>query len=369
MAKMLKLNNKGAVSMLSVTVVSIILTLVSTAYIRAVTVQQKDAISYDQSSRAFFAAESGVQDAIRASDVDEGIRASGKDQCRPYGDSGNNGNGQLGPSGYDLSYTCQLIDSTPSNITGFAATDGNNPLIKITPNTPQSGSLRIQFRWSAITDSTEETLYPRLSTSAVFPPNDSWNAINYTDNPIHPVVRLNIISPRRTQISKSNTYERVLFLNPTSTPGSIPVISASDSADIKAENTIVQSSCVASDGSSGTGFGGYSCQRVLKLEGFDLSSRDLYVGLSTVYGATDFSVQLQQGDSPYSAIELRSNQMLVDVTAQSGGNTFRRVRQAIPLSDYNQVQGSNYSLVSTEGICKLYAIGDTDAQYSQGCAP
>ena len=62
---MKKLNNQqGVVSFFTVIFITLLLLILTTAYIRLMVNEQRQATDNDLSSRAFYAAESGVNDAI-----------------------------------------------------------------------------------------------------------------------------------------------------------------------------------------------------------------------------------------------------------------------------------------------------------------
>ena len=114
---MKRLNQSGAVAMISVVIFSIIITILVSAYARTIISQQREAINYDLSTRAYYAAESGVQDVIRElKNPDSDVTKNGQQNCKgASGYLGKNSSGKLGESD-SLVITCQLVDLTSDGI-------------------------------------------------------------------------------------------------------------------------------------------------------------------------------------------------------------------------------------------------------------
>ena len=365
-------DQRGAVAMLSVTIFAIIITVVATSYIKTVISQQRSALDYDQGTRAYYAAESGVQDGARAIQANPLIRKNGKNTCEPV--SSINSSGTFGPSGYGLGYTCQLIDVSPSTIQGSVAPNQRSALIKIEPaNTDFATDFSVTFRWSKKdTDSSFTPLTGRSSTDALFPSIGRWDSQGDSaqDHPVHAVLRTNAITHPKANFSSDLIKQRVVFLNPTSVTngfGSSPTLNSGDSISKQQEQLVYPAVCYSSAESEGQ-FEGFSCARTVRFSGYNLKNNDFYLNIGSVYKGTDFSIVVKDV-ATNTELPLVNTQAAIDVTGKSGDTTFRRVKQTLSLGGYTETEGSDAALVVGEGICKHFAVGTTANLYSSECNP
>lgn len=359
---MKKLNQSGAVSMLSVIVFSIIITVVTLAYMASVTLQQRNALNYDLSSRAYYSAESGVQDSVRALNKSNlPLSEDGKkNNCTPLYDGitmplpSDNQPKQLGKSEYNLAYTCQLVDATPQNLMLSIPTEGG----KILKLNTTSGVDKIKIEWSR-KDAT--TLYPR-GTSPLFPPLDKWWAGGIESQPIHALLRVNLISHPTGAFSRDNIKQRVVFANPSSSVGTLNLSTTSEQQALFTNSACQTSSTTTND---------YGCSlTVSDLGDYNPSSSDraVYLKLNSIYRSTDVRIQLL--DSNGNPVNVANTMASFDVTGRSGDTVFRRVKQAVPLGNaVKDIVAPDAALTAAEGICKNFSVGTHVSQYSPGCNP
>ncbi len=378
-------DQRGAVAMLSVTVFAIIITVVATSYIKTVISQQRNALNYDQGTRAYFAAESGVQDGARAIQTNPTIRSNGKTDCAPVGPLVN-GEAVLKSPDYGIGYTCQIIDVTPTALEGTAMPNEKSTIVKIEPKEPGfNRDFQITFRWSKQYDTNDmsnfndEILYPRSDDRAIFPASDKWNAVNFLNNPIHALLRTQFITHPKggPSFNREQVEQRVMFLNPTDVgaAGNSPSLQPSDSVNTQQSNLFSTSACINSDQASSPSrpdinFDGYSCVRTLQFNGYRLQNSALYINIGAVYRPTNFSITMLESQPIGSGqVPLANAQATIDVTGKSGDTTFRRVRQSLPLGGYVEKNGPDAALVVGEGICKQFTIGTAQSLFGSACTP
>ncbi len=374
-----KLNQSGAVSLLSVVLFSIIITIVATVYVRTVVSQQKNAINYDLGNRAYYAAESGVQDAVRILKNDPSKRVN-KSTCSPLNDLG-----VLGASGtaYSLSYTCQLITVNPRALNGSLGENwSNNATTRILPaDSTQPGPFTIRISWSKKKQdgSTDPvTSVARTGAVAEFPPKYRWFALSGSviDNnrPIHPLLRATLVNRPIASANSSQTQQRVTFLNPTVVAhGGSQVFTTSESLESQQAKLFTNASCYNSD-SIPAGFkgGDYSCYQDINLgSGYDFNAQAIYLRLSTFYSGTDFSVKLISGSgASEQEVSLKDSLITIDVTGKAGGNIFRRIQQDVSIGgEFAYDSTPDASIVAGEGICKNYSLGVNPLSFKSNCTP
>ena len=349
---MRRINQQGAASILSVVIFAIIITIVVTAYIRSAIVQQSEAYNFDSSARAYYAAESGIQDAVRA--INSGETTS-KNTCADYVPADDSNNGVLN-SELNLSYSCQLVDTSPSSI-AFNVSQSQNATVKLRPVNPANfeNDYKLIVRWSSKSQSDK---FKSRANVASLTSEANWNDGGVS---FHPMLRTSLL---HYPLSSPNALigQKVTFLNPvTETAGlGTATIDFGASVPYSPDNLITQASCYDSDGSNS--YVGYLCQEEILIKNLDLNSSGLALRLHSIYGATN--VQLSLIDKSGDLAALQGVAAQVDVTGKSG-NTLRRVRQTFNLN--NGVALDNLpeaAVIGGDGICKNYSITDNSSEFS-----
>lgn len=351
---MKRLNQQGAVAMISVVLFSIIISILAMAYARTIIAQQRQSINYDLSTRAYYAAEAGVQDAIRGLNADPAILEAGQNVCKSGATyMGGSIDGTLGDSQGALAYTCQLVDPTPSVLSGSTTSD--SALWKIA--TPQNSAqgYAVTVKWSN-PSSSDQTLIPREGDSKLMPPIGVWQSAggNY-----HPLLRVSFISAP-AGATRSDYGQEVYFLNPTSqnpTP-----IDVNPQAGIQQdEKKVVQNSkCEAGDNS-----GGFKCSQTFGVPKSLVDAGSLYMVVHSVYAKTNYEITLAEKTGK--ELGFKNNVVTIDVTAKAG-DVFRRVRQQVPVGGgYKESWFDASGLVVGDGICKLFTVGTSPVQFSSSC--
>ncbi len=374
---MKRLNQNGAVAILTVVIFSLIVTIVVTAYARITVVEHQESINFDLSTRAYYAAETGVQDAIRdiRANKDNLQNVGRPDECKPSAPDLEFG--KLGSSS-NLSYTCQLIDVTPVGVVSSTNTEKSN-LFELIPSEAIDASdpLTLQVLWSEGGDTVTPVLQPRSEggdSSKFFPQTVSWNSSR-----IHPLLRVTIIRVAKggntnPDLKRSRFTQHTYFLNPTTEANRTipePVI---DFEAQKSGEVIQNASCVKSNEVSLLN-DGYSCvwngeMRPKDFDGPDISIDDedksrIFISVSSEYGNTDFLFKLIKGEE--NIVELKDSQAIIDVTAQAG-SVFRRVQQRVPLdNNFSQINFGADALVAGKGICKHFKITDNPDDFIANC--
>jgi hypothetical protein len=87
----------------------------------------------------------------------------------------------------------------------------------------------------------------------------------------------------------------------------------------------------------------------------------VFLRLRSIYGSdTKAQVFLQNGSTP---LPFENVAATIDVTGKSG-DVFRRVRQTVPISNGISTDTlPEAAVVGGDGICKLYRVGTTAAQF------
>lgn len=363
---MKRLNQQGAVSLLSVVIFATIITVVIAAYIHSAINQQNEASNYDFGTRAYYSAESGVQDAIRGIRTDTELKTNGQDTCQPLtnGDSIAQTPGQIGGNDFGLGYTCQLMDLRPKQVTGTVG-DQLNTTLRLNPVNP-SGQYNAVINWSKTDSAAAEELQGRTDTSKAFYPRDRWK--NDSNTAIHPVMRVSVISIPKASFNRGAIKQNVFFLNPVSgVPGGNTNADFSQAQAGSQDPAVIVTNSECRSNKT-TAFNGYSCERTIRLVGYDFAAYNVYLRMHSVYGETGFRVTLIK-NSDSRPVELANTQAVIDVTGKAS-NVYRRVQQTVPIDGgVSTDTWPDASLVAGDGICKLFKVGGVPAQFQSGCNP
>lgn len=366
-----KLDQNGAVAIITVVIFATIISVLITAYLRSAVTSQKQSVDYDFSNRAFYAAESGVQDTIRLIRSDNAYLAN-KTDCDPVITSSTDFNA----ANFGLSYNCQLVTVSPAVLSGRVEPNKQSAMIRLEPSTPLVGSQNLVLRWSSQVPpgSSETVMYPKEGDSKLFKPISSWFLDDDGTQPIHPPLEISVFDhPSAGTFSRSQISQRRAYLNPTDADNSDPSVNftkASNSVPVQQEQLFSNAQCYISNVTppSAAGMNSYSCKKTVDITGYNFSTSAIYVRISSLYSATDFSLELLDNSTP---VQLKNSQALIDITGKAGSNTYRRVQQAVPLSNFQIQSGPNAALVAGQGICKQFQLGTgTDVYNSNpGCNP
>jgi hypothetical protein len=337
-----KLNQSGAAAMLSVVIFSIIITIVVTAYLRNSLASQSQSLNYDYNNRAYFAAEVGIQDALRSL----GSMMADKDDCNTHLPASSDGR-----IASNLSYTCQLVDISPKTVE-FDVGQDKNAMVRILPKSIISGNYKLVVRWSIQKDN---DLVGRLDSNW-FPGQADWRSSG--NKLYHPALRLSLIDlPVNGDLDTSNLHQNVLFLNPIS--GALGQYTVNYPGSVSDQDRVQSSRCYNSTDTNS--FNGYSCQQVLSLNSFNFSSSALYVRSHSLYGSTGIQLALQ--DSAGNEVELAGSTFQVDVTGRAG-SAFKRIKQTFKINNGVMIDNlPDAAVVGGDGICKYYEITDQAAGF------
>lgn len=335
--------------MLSVVIFSILISIVAAAYARTIVVQQREALNYDLSTRAYYAAESGVQDAIREIKSKPELLESNKEDCTPFSAQGG---GKIGGS-EEIGYTCQLIEADANEVSG-ATRQGDAVLWRL-PNS--SGDLRVTLKWSEDPDG--QNFVARPESSKLLPQAGNWG--DGSGNAYHPMMRTSFISLPSSNIRRDSINQWVYFLNPTDAgEGEITDVNLNSKQE---ESSVIHNAlCDEAEG-------GLECSQsfVVKSSAFS-GGRQAYIALQSIYGGdTKYTISASNSSTnepvPFDGV------VSIDVTGRAS-SVFRRVKQQVEASGQQQVfisAPNANALVVGDGICKLFTVGNTPAQYQTQC--
>lgn len=340
-------NQAGAASMITVMILALILTIVVTGLMRLSLADQRGSIDDELTNRAFYAAESGLSDAIRAIKADN--VANGAD-CEPEGVL-NAANELIIDQDLDIAVTCQLIDESPGNIE--AAIDQNEGL-RIPLNYEGTKPTRVILRWHIVGDPADggdgSSVTPRSQSNLKLPQQNSWGA----NNPA--MIRAHYYSaPSTTSFSRTDLTNKAVWLNPSNIALASVVNMNTDDA------SIVNGQC-QSGGQDATE---YACKATIAIG--DLDTQEAEIRLTSLYKSSHISLEFENDDA-----EFIGAQALIDVTGRAT-DVYRRIQARVDISgdsDRILINGPNGAITSGEDLCKQLQVSTVVTDVSNAaCSP
>lgn len=337
--------NQGVVALITSIIVSLLLLVITTSGVALMTSELRQASDFDQSVKAYFAAEAGVEDAIAAirraaenSSKVADLTPSSPD-CAPINDKF-----EADPTPNELadgiSYTCQIVTLESDPISGKldAEESVQFDLSDIGEDHP---NFRVIVEWNQQVSSIGGDTDPQQITGmpATFPPNSiDPDHPQYWPGRFPAVMEATFIEFPDSSFRESDIDHNTVVLKPSA--GGAARVSWQDTS-----NPPREARCATAPE------GGYNCR--MEFTGFSANpaSPDNYMlRLQTRYSQAHYRVTVVTNSG--SSITIPKGQVLIDVTGQAG-DVFRRVVVKIPLSAQ---PATNQVILADESICKFFQV-------------
>ncbi|MCL4357566.1 PilX N-terminal domain-containing pilus assembly protein [Patescibacteria group bacterium] len=367
--KFIKLGEEGFAPIIVSIIIIIVLSLLTIGFIYLAESSQKTALNSQLSNDAYYAAESGINDAIEA--IANGY-VGPKTNCGPLSDSqgqGNNNGVQYLDNNYVdkpyVYYSCLLINSTPSSLQ-YSSIGQNQPsvvlLSTINAKTKKPESPKfIEFSWQPSPQSENSpytfapngyyaqcSVYSGVS-GPCFPPSNQWVTAG---KPITGVLRIALtplINSKPLPTNTATTLTAFLYPDPSSDSNTNSPQFLRNNAVTYSKDTIgVNSGMVLSGNCNNGNQGTYApdaCNVVIDLsqahtDGYILSMRSIYL---------NSQVTIQAFSANGNLLEFKNSQTVIDSTGDDHG-VLRRIQVRIPT--LNDTGFPAYDLASGNTICK-----------------
>lgn len=350
------------VSIMVVGIIAVLVTLIVLAFAKLSNRELRQALDRQLSSQAQYAAETGLNDAIRLvqaqlaipgaiintktnCDVNNGIGIAGPTGALPNG-------GKIGTDNVAV-VTCVLVDPAPLEITNTNQTPLTTEVYTITNANDID---QLTFSWAGGMTSRPVGQFPteiEWLTGAPAPIEDS----NKNINPV--VLRVSIYpafvnDDRAALTDKARTY----FLYPESGSGSIVagtnLISYAATPDAN-NGKIINGNC------SATPIAGLrDCNaRINNLPGPGHPNSAYYVAVMPIYAKGSYGIKAMRGGTD---VKIEHAQAVIDVTAR-GNDVLKRIQAKVNISITSGVTSllgdsffPSYSIESVDSICKRLII-------------
>lgn len=313
-------DSRGMVSILVTMVIMVVLSLIVIGFARIVQREQRQVLDRQLSTQAFYAAESGINDAVNA--IKTGYTAD-KTSCGTDATFTNN------TLDTGVAYSCLLIDQSPtsleySNIATNAST--------IIPIKAKSGSMHdLILSWQDTTGNTGVNCTYALGS---FPPAASWPSDCNAG-----VLRIDL-----TPVGGS--LDRTSLLNGTLTAFLQPVQSGA--------GTLTYNLPANKGGTVGATCSSGATPKICSVTIKTLGplSPNSYLRVRSIYKSNSLNIVAK--DASGDLLELVGGQAIVDSTGKAN-DVLRRIVTRVPLSSIKDTP--DFAIQSSDTICKRFSVG------------
>jgi len=319
-------NQRGMISIMTTMILMIVISLIVLGFAQQARRNQRSTLDRQLSTQAFYAAESGVNDAaeiIKNTSLD---KISNKTSCSDKGTTNVYAslvdNNSI-DSAHNVSYTCVLIDPAPNDVS-YDSVSTTGTIVPLFSGTGGAFST-INMEWKSKTGSgTPTTGCPNsyTSTSTVFTPTTSWTCG-------YGVMRIDLVP-----VSGNNTANS--YQSAARTVFAVPVKAGTTTYNFGSEgNKVIGVTC------SDT-----SC----KLTVSGLTDSEYYMRLISLYQDSSMTIT--------SSLGLKGAQVKIDSTGKAQ-DVLRRIQVRLPLNTTgSQNQLPDNALQSTDSVCKRFSAMD-----------
>lgn len=338
MSKTLRQDQRGIASILVTLIMMIVISLIVIGFAQVTRRNQREALDQQLSTQAFYAAETGVNDTVKLlkSQLSAGTSLSPKTDC-----ANNTPYAGLTPtlSTDGVSYSCILVDPTPTSLLYTSIQEQRTTVVPITTN---AALTNLTFKWGPDGTNTDAS---KCNDNNLALPIAGTATGNWLCS--YGLLRVDLVKIDSAHLDAAGLDDRTVtfFLKPTTasvsndvSTGAPPVVNGFVGGQ---RAYIVTTKCSGGSCSATINFGAgaQGTQYYARLSGMYHNVANLAISGQTSIGAATFS----------------NAQVVVDSTGKAQ-DQLRRISVRVPLLDSNSDLLPNNLLQSAGAICKRYYI-------------
>lgn len=324
----LRMNQSGMASILITMITMIVVSLIVLGFATISRREQGNTLDQQLSTQAFYAAETGVEDArnVIMNDVETGQPVLPKTDCTT------NAGGATYPTGaqmvldaaHNVSYSCLLV--SPVTNVKYDGIDGQS---KVIPVDSTQTITKLVISWTPTNNPSPKTAQCPGSTTHTFSPAGSWKCD-------YGVLRMDLV-PTQGVLTRNGLDSSTLtsFLEPLKSGGG---------------GGLSYSGNVGKANITGATCSGVQCS--VSINGLS-ATNDLSLRLNSLYQASNVTIDAYHGGT----LLQQSGQVSVDVTGNAGG-VLRRIQVRIPTALASNLIPDD-AIQSNAAICKRFQVDGT----------
>ncbi len=324
-------NQAGMVAIMVTLILMIVISLIVLGFAQISRRNQRQSLDRQLSTQAFYAAETGVNDAAELikTAVGNGTAVAAKPDCASTG----GGFYTLTPvidAASDVEYTCLTVDPTPATLVySSVGTTGT-----VVPLIAESGTIsKVTLTWQSKDSGSTPANNCPASVNSVFSAVLPWTCG-------YGVLRFDLV-PTAGSLSFAGLQSATMtsFLVPLR-PGSVgsanPIAYTTGGGNNKLGVVCSNTDC------------SYSIT-------FAAPQSQYYMRVSSLY--KDVSLQITASDGSGSAVSIQGAQAVIDSTGKAQ-DVLRRIQVRVPLAGSSSNLLSDYAIQSNEAVCKRFSVMD-----------
>lgn len=336
-------NNQGLVSFLVVMFISVLLVMITAAFVQIMSRELRQATDNELSTRAYYSAEAGIEEGLV--EIREAIENDNLDNIEQTSCESK----EWGFNDHDATgFSCRLISFQPNALEGRLDADTSRQFHFMDVG---HDTLRVQWHHQDRGDYTEDTDFAEIPSNPFNPPAAGWTG----DLP--PIMRVEIVSYPDESFQEEDVTQRVTFLRPSeSSLGTSSV----DLADIEPGQNMRTANCDPNAQE-------YACS--FHITGMnEVDEEHHMMRIKPFYNDTHYGIEaLSGGQFGGSPVAIPGNVAIIDVTGYAN-DVFRRLQARVPLESVDAF-GQDHVLLGDGGVCKVMRITRIDNRSSTntGC--
>lgn len=324
-------DQRGMASIIITMVTMVVISLIVIGFATISRREQRQSLDQLLSSQAFYAAESGVEDAraVIKNSLNTGQPIVGRTACLTNDAGGNYPTGNqmiVGDGEYDVRYTCLKVDPAPSNVQ-FDNVSQNSIVVPVTSDQPITS---IKVTWKPSTENSGSPMDGCPSAPAnSFTPQTGWSCG-------HGVMRMDLVPTGGSLTSASLTGGLLsAFFVPVTTgsPGTLAYSGNTGKANVVAANCTAATACTAT------------------ISGITGGSNSLSLRINSMYKPSNMVIESFNGAT---AQKISGVQAMVDSTGKAN-DVLRRIQVRLPIVE----TGGNLpgaAITSNGSVCKRFEV-------------
>ncbi|MET1033164.1 MAG: pilus assembly PilX N-terminal domain-containing protein [Candidatus Saccharimonadales bacterium] len=322
------------VSIMTTMVLMIVITLIVLGFAQISRRNQREALDRQLSTQAFYAAETGINDARKLiqTAVTAGTTVADKTGCTDTGTGGFYGS--LNPTidaAANVKYSCLLVDPSPK-VLRYSDVGTTSVIVPMTATTGTFSTIKIDWQ-SKIVGGTPTsgcpTTLPAGAGNGQFSPTATW-VCGYG------VLRFDLVPTTGALDSES-------LRNATMTTFAVPFASGGTASIPYSAST-----------ANANNVRGITCTNAgCSLTVSGLTQASYYLRVSSLY--RNVSMQISGANGVGSQLEIQGAQAVIDSTGRAQ-DVLRRIQVNVPYRSSSENQLSEYAIQSTDAICKRFSV-------------
>jgi hypothetical protein len=338
-------NQSGIASIIITLVFMVVISLVVLGFAQIANREQRLSLDRQLSSQAFFAAETGINDAVKILPTWIGANPGGKKTCLPSGGTPFSGLNVIN-SATDTEYSCLLINPLPAALqfsldsaspTGQATVETLSP-VDTTGTTDKLTS--ITFTWSNPSDTSGFSACPNSTLP------HSWPATQCSAG----IVRVDMVPDAAVTGRASLIANALSFILDPHPPAAEPAAGW---------NLVAKSQIVAATCNNATN----QCSATINGLGGAIGASTDYVFHARIEALErQATVKVTGTDIHGNPVQWLDSQILIDSTGKSQ-NVLRRIAVWVPFT--GQQSEANAAIESSQDLCKKFSVDTVTSAVTQ----